>query len=109
MEAADLAMFALYIGIFISPVQILVELTEMIQKGLSGFRRFLAVLATEPDIQDKEDAKEIEDVSGEVEFDHVSFRYTDEEAVLSDISFKIEAGRSVALVGPAVARQQSVH
>lgn len=101
MEAADLAMFALYIGIFISPVQILVELTEMIQKGLSGFRRFLAVLATEPDIQDKEDAKEIEDVSGEVEFDHVSFRYTDEEAVLSDISFKIEAGRSVALVGPS--------
>ena len=86
---------------FISPVQILVELTEMIQKGLSGFRRFLAVLATEPDIQDKEDAKEIEDVSGEVEFDHVSFRYTDEEAVLSDISFKIEAGRSVALVGPS--------
>lgn len=101
MEAADLAMFALYIGIFISPVQILVELTEMIQKGLSGFRRFLAVLATEPDIQDKEDAKEIEDVTGEVEFDHVSFRYTDEEAVLSDISFKIEAGRSVALVGPS--------
>lgn len=101
MEAADLAMFALYIGIFISPVQILVELTEMIQKGLSGFRRFLAVLATEPDIRDKEDAREIEDVSGEVEFDHVSFRYTDEEAVLSDISFKIEAGRSVALVGPS--------
>lgn len=59
------------------------------------------MLATEPDIQDKEDAKEIEDVSGEVEFDHVSFRYTDEEAVLSDISFKIEAGRSVALVGPS--------
>ena len=52
MEAADLAMYALYIGIFISPIQILVELTEMMQKGLSGFRRFLDVIETEPDIQD---------------------------------------------------------
>ena len=57
MEAADLAMYALYIGIFISPIQILVELTEMMQKGLSGFRRFLDVIETEPDIQDAEDAK----------------------------------------------------
>jgi hypothetical protein len=44
MEAADLAMYALYIGIFISPIQILVELTEMMQKGLSGFRRFSSSL-----------------------------------------------------------------
>lgn len=50
-------MYALYIGIFISPIQILVELTEMMQKGLSGFRRFLDVIETEPDIQDAEDAK----------------------------------------------------
>ena len=49
MEAADLAMYALYIGIFISPIQILVELTEMMQKGLSGFRRFLDVVETEPE------------------------------------------------------------
>lgn len=52
MEASDLAMYALYIGIFISPIQILVELTEMMQKGLSGFRRFLEVVETEPDIVD---------------------------------------------------------
>ena len=45
MQATDLAMYALYIGIFISPIQILVELTEMIQKGFSGFKRFLAVMA----------------------------------------------------------------
>lgn len=57
MEASDLAMYALYIGIFISPIQILVELTEMMQKGLSGFRRFLEVVETEPDIVDAADAK----------------------------------------------------
>ena len=51
MQATDLAMYALYIGIFISPIQILVELTEMIQKGFSGFKRFLAVMETEPEIQ----------------------------------------------------------
>ena len=102
MEVADLAMYALYIGIFISPIQILVELTEMMQKGLSGFRRFLAVVETEPDIVDAPDAKPLENVKGTVEYDKVSFHYSDDDTlVLSDVSFQIEAGKSVALVGPS--------
>lgn len=55
-------MYALYIGIFISPIQILVELTEMMQKGLSGFRRFLEVVETEPEIVDAADAKPLKNV-----------------------------------------------
>ena len=102
MEVADLAMYALYIGIFISPIQILVELTEMMQKGLSGFRRFLAVVETEPDIVDAPDATELTDVKGEVEYDNVSFHYSDDDTlVLADVSFRIKAGRSIALVGPS--------
>lgn len=102
MEVADLAMYALYIGIFISPIQILVELTEMMQKGLSGFRRFLAVVETEPDIVDAPDAKPLENVKGTVEYDKVSFHYSDDDTlVLSNVSFQIEAGKSVALVGPS--------
>lgn len=101
MEPADLAMYALYIGIFISPIQILVELTEMIQKGLSGFRRFSAIMETEPDIEDAPDAKELKDVKGDVKYDHVIFRYNEDEPVLSDVSFSIPAGRSIALVGPS--------
>lgn len=101
MEPADLAMYALYIGIFISPIQILVELTEMIQKGLSGFRRFSAIMETEPDIEDAPDAKELKNVKGDVSYDHVTFRYNEDEPVLSDVSFKIPAGRSIALVGPS--------
>ena len=102
MEVADLAMYALYIGIFISPIQILVELTEMMQKGLSGFRRFLAVVETEPDIVDAPDAKLLENVKGTVEYDKVSFHYSDDDTlVLSNVSFQIEAGKSVALVGPS--------
>lgn len=102
MDVADLAMYALYIGIFISPIQILVELTEMMQKGLSGFRRFIAVMETEPDIEDAPDAKPLTDVKGEVAYDHVSFHYSDDDTlVLSDVSFKIPAGESIALVGPS--------
>lgn len=101
MEPADLAMYALYIGIFVSPIQILVELTEMIQKGLSGFRRFSAIMETEPDIEDAEDARELTNVKGDVNYDHVTFRYNDDEPVLSDVSFSIPAGRSIALVGPS--------
>lgn len=101
MEPADLAMYALYIGIFISPIQILVELTEMIQKGLSGFRRFSAIMETEPDIENAPDARELKDVKGDVKYDHVTFRYNEDEPVLSDVSFSIPAGRSIALVGPS--------
>lgn len=102
MEASDLAMYALYIGIFISPIQILVELTEMMQKGLSGFRRFLEVVETEPEIVDAADAKPLKNVKGNVCYEDVSFHYSDDDTpVLSHISFEIPAGKSIALVGPS--------
>ena len=102
MSAADLAMYALYIGIFISPIQILVELMEMMQKGLSGFRRFLDVMETVPDIQDAPDAVDLANVKGHVCYEDVSFHYSDDETtVLSHVSIDIPAGRSVALVGPS--------
>ena len=102
MEASDLAMYALYIGIFISPIQILVELTEMMQKGLSGFRRFLEVVETEPDIVDAADAKTLKNVKGNVCYEDVSFHYSDDDtSVLSHVSFEIPAGKSIALVGPS--------
>ncbi len=102
MEAADLAMYALYIGIFISPIQILVELTEMMQKGLSGFHRFLDVIDTEPKIVDAPGAEELTDVTGHVCYEDVSFHYSDDDtSVLSHVSFEIPAGKSIALVGPS--------
>nr|WP_296051311.1 ABC transporter ATP-binding protein [uncultured Blautia sp.] len=102
MQTSDLAMYALYIGIFISPIQILVELVEMMQKGLSGFRRFLDVMETESEIRDADNAVELTDVKGHVRYDHVSFHYSDDETpVLSDISIDIPAGKSIALVGPS--------
>ena len=102
MDVTDLAMYALYIGIFISPIQILVELIEMMQKGLAGFRRFLDVMETEPEITDAPNAKPLTDVKGRVRYDDVSFHYSDDDTpVLSHVSFEIPAGKSVALVGPS--------
>ena len=102
MEASDLAMYALYIGIFISPIQLLVEVSEMMQKGLSGFRRFLEVVETEPDIVDAADAKPLKNVKGNVCYEDVSFHYSDDDTlVLSHVSFEIPAGKSIALVGPS--------
>ena len=102
MDVADLTMYALYIGIFISPVQILVELTEMIQKGMSGFSRFIAVMETDPDIEDAPDARPLTDVKGQVSYENVSFHYSDDDTpVLTNVSFRIPAGKSIALVGPS--------
>ena len=102
MDAADLAMYALYIGIFISPIQILVELIEMMQKGLAGFRRYLDVIETEPDIEDAPDAVPLENVKGLVCYEDVSFHYSDDDTpVLSHVSFEIPSGKSIALVGPS--------
>ncbi len=109
MEASDLAMYALYIGIFISPIQILVELTEMMQKGLSGFRRFLEVVETEPDIVDAADAKPLKNVKGNVCYEYVSFHYSDDDTpVLSHVSFEIPAGKSIALVGPSGSGKKTI-
>ena len=74
----------------------------MIQKGFSGFRRFLDVMDTEPSIQDKPDAKDLTDVKGLVSYEDVSFCYDDDDTpVLQNVSFQIPAGRSIALVGPS--------
>ena len=102
MDSVDLAMYALYISIFISPIQILVELIEMMQKGLAGFRRFLDVMETEPEIVDAPDAKPLVNVKGRVSYEDVSFHYSDDNtSVLSHVSFEIPAGKSIALVGPS--------
>ena len=89
-------------NLFFQGMMYLVTLVEMMQKGLSGFRRFLDVMETESEITDAPDARELTDVKGHVSYEHVSFHYSDDNTpVLSDISIDIPAGKSVALVGPS--------
>lgn len=97
-----LATYALYINIFVAPIEILVEFTEMFQKGFSGFKRFLEVIETEPEIVNAPNAQPIQQVHGVIDYEHVTFRYNEfEENVLQDINIHIDAGRSIALVGPS--------
>jgi ATP-binding cassette subfamily B protein len=101
MTGEDLAIYALYINIFINPVNVLVEFTEQLQKGLAGFERFREVVETTPDIEDKENAGELKNVKGVIDYKDVSFSYEDDENVLNHIDLHVDAGKSVAIVGPS--------
>ncbi|MBQ7658483.1 MAG: ABC transporter ATP-binding protein [Butyrivibrio sp.] len=101
MTGEDLAIYALYINIFINPVNVLVEFTEQLQKGMAGFERFCEVMDTMPTIVDKPDAKELSDVKGVIDYCDVSFSYEKEETVLNHVDLHVDAGKNVAIVGPS--------
>lgn len=101
LDPVMLATYALYINIFVTPIEVLVEFTEMLQKGFSGFRRFLEIVETEVEIQDAPDAKPLQNVEGVIDYENVSFSYDEEETVLDQINIHIDAGKSIALVGPS--------
>lgn len=101
ISVEDLAIYALYINIFINPVNVLVEFTEQLQKGMAGFERFTEVMDTMPDIVDSKDATTLSNVSGVIDFENVSFSYEEEETVLENINLHVDAGKSVAIVGPS--------
>ncbi len=98
----DLMAYLLYISTLLSSIRTIVEFTEQFQRGMTGIERFLEIMDTEPEIVDKEGAIEAGKFRGDVEFKDVSFKYTDgEDFVVKDINIKIDAGKSVALVGPS--------
>jgi len=101
LKITDLAVYVLYINIFINPIDVLINFTEQFQKGYAGFKRFNEVLETQPDIVDKVGAKPLTKVFGEIEYKNVSFRYNDDYSVLDNVNLKINAGKSIALVGPS--------
>ncbi len=101
MTVEDMAIYALYINIFINPVNVLVEFTEQLQKGLAGFGRFCEVMETQPEIVDKEGAKELTHVEGVIDYEDVSFAYGEEDSVLDHISLHVDKGKNIAIVGPS--------
>ncbi len=101
MDGSDLVVFLLYINIILQPVQRLMNFTQQFEQGMSGFMRFVEIMDTDVEIKDSPDALELTDIKGRIEFDNVTFKYDDDEEVLNNISLKIEAGKTVALVGPS--------
>ncbi len=101
MSAIQLATFALYINVYVAPLEILIEFTEMFQKGFSGFKRFEEVIDEIPEIKEAPDAKPLDHVKGTIDFEDVSFSYENNETVLDHVDIHIPAGKKVALVGPS--------
>ncbi len=106
LDPADMVMYALYIGIFIAPVELLINFTETFQKGYAGFRRFVETLAERPGVENKPDAVDLATVVGEdaapaISYSDVHFSYVDGKEVLRGLNLEVPAGSTVALVGPS--------
>ena len=97
---ADLVVFLLYINNFLEPIQRFSEIVQQYQQGFTGFERFMEILEIDPEIQDSENAIEIGNAQGHIEFRNVTFRYREDHSyVLKNISLQASAGDTVALVG----------
>lgn len=101
ISTSELVAYILFINVFLNPIDRLVNFTEQLQRGMTGFDRFLEILNTKPEIEDSEDAIELTDIQGEIEFHDVSFSYNDKTEVLKGINLVIPKGHTVALVGPS--------
>ena len=101
MDYIDLITFSMYIATFIAPVRKLVFFSEQFVSGMAGLRRFDEVMHTAPTLTDAPDAKTLTDVRGEIGIEHVSFSYPEKSEVLQDVSFRVAAGETIAVVGPS--------
>ena len=101
MDYRDLVTFNLYIASFVSPMRKLSSFSEMFANGFAGLNRFVDIMRTEPTIQDKPDAKVLENVRGEITIDKVSFAYDGDLDVLHEVTMQVKPGETIAIVGPS--------
>jgi ATP-binding cassette subfamily B protein len=101
LDYKDLLTFTLYIASFVAPMRKISGFSELFANGFAGLNRFVDIMRTEPTLQDKPDAKPLEDVKGEICVDQVSFAYQDDLAVLRNVSLTVQPGETIAVVGPS--------
>ena len=102
MDLIDLTTFFLYISTFITPIRKLSAFVEQFMQGMAGFKRFVALMRVEPDIQDEPDAQELTDVKGDIRVEDVTFRYEPSDPpVLEHVTLHVRPGETVAVVGPS--------
>ena len=101
MDYRDLLTFTLYISSFVSPMRKLSGFSEMFANGFAGLNRFVTIMRTEPTIQDKPDAKPLQNVSGAIEVKDVSFAYDGDLDVLHNVNLSVTPGETIAIVGPS--------
>jgi ATP-binding cassette subfamily B protein len=96
----DFAAYLLYVKMFIQPIRKLINFTEQYQNGMTGFERFSEIINEEIE-KEKENPIEIKNIRGNIEIENISFTYEDNNQILNNLSLSVEAGKSVALVGPS--------
>ena len=101
MDYRDLLTFTLYITSFITPMRKLSSFSELFANGFAGLNRFVELMRTEPTLQDKENAQDLQAVKGEISVNDVSFSYEGDLAVLHNVSLQVSPGETVAVVGPS--------
>ena len=99
MDTIDLITFSLYVSTFVNPVRKLSNFAELFANGTAGLHRFVELLNTKPQLEDRPDAKELTNVSGQIDINHVSFAYEEDRNILTDIDLHIHPGETLALVG----------
>lgn len=102
IDSSEYLTYILYVSTLLTSVRRIVEFTEQFQRGITGIERFTEIMDIDPEIQDKKEAKILENVKGRVEFLGVTFKYNDDgKDVLTNLNLTVEAGESIALVGPS--------
>ena len=101
MDYRDLLTFTLYISSFTGPMRKLTGFSEMFANGFAGLNRFVAIMRSEPTIQDKPDAKPLTNVKGKIQVEDVTFAYDGDLDVLHNVSLTVEPGETMAIVGPS--------
>ena len=100
VSVGTLVAFGSYIGMFWQPVMNLSNYYNQMITNIAGAERIFEIFDTDPEICDRENAVVLEDVKGEIDFKNVCFHYDDDPDVLHDVSFHVDAGETIALVGP---------
>jgi ATP-binding cassette, subfamily B, bacterial len=108
LSYGELVAFILYLNILFKPIDKISALLELYPKGMAGFKRFTELIDTEPDIENIKDAIEVSSLKGDISFHHVTFGYENKRTILNDLSFSIEAGKTIAFVGPSGAGKTTI-
>ncbi|MCY6371331.1 ABC transporter ATP-binding protein [Clostridium ganghwense] len=101
INIGDLVAYFLYISLFMQPIRRLTSFIEQYQLGMAGFERFVEIMNVQPEIKDKEDAGELKNVKGNIQFNNVSFNYDNKKSILSNLNLEVKEGKTLAFVGPS--------